>query len=379
MALNGKWMFESDGFNLHSLSIASNGSLKQVSEILGDGKTLLQDLSLDHTGATLYVGTVAGSGDNGYSYYAINNSTGSLSFIGSVGGSDPDDGNTPLAFIANNVFAYSSFCALLQPDIFGFQRNASGTLTQLNINPATPSGENYCPFKAAPDTTNHVATPVWNTNNSTAPWQLAVYTADNSGNLTTTSTSSNMPKVAVGAVNDVWASPTGKLLAVGGASGLQIFHYNGANPITKFTGALVTTSIDQVFWDNANHLYAISQKAGKLYVFTVTSTGATQATGQWYLQHLGIALTPTSAGGTVWQQEAGPTAFSPFAETTKYFGDPNKVWMVNFRVHDLDKRWPSYERQELRSKIPNLIQTWGASLVCMTLREIPSNCGSLRN
>jgi glyoxylase I family protein len=62
-----------------------------------------------------------------------------------------------------------------------------------------------------------------------------------------------------------------------------------------------------------------------------------KALGNWYLQHLGIALTPTSEGGTVWQQEAGPTVFSPFPETTKYFGDPDKVWMVNFRVHDLDK------------------------------------------
>ena len=62
-----------------------------------------------------------------------------------------------------------------------------------------------------------------------------------------------------------------------------------------------------------------------------------KALGAWYQQHLGIALTPTSEGGTVWQQEAGPTAFSPFPETSKYFGDPNKVWMINFRVHDLDK------------------------------------------
>jgi predicted enzyme related to lactoylglutathione lyase len=59
--------------------------------------------------------------------------------------------------------------------------------------------------------------------------------------------------------------------------------------------------------------------------------------GSWYLQHLGIALTPTSEGATVWQQEAGPTVFSPFPEKSSYFGDPNKVWMVNFRVHDLDK------------------------------------------
>ena len=62
-----------------------------------------------------------------------------------------------------------------------------------------------------------------------------------------------------------------------------------------------------------------------------------KALGNWYQQHLGINLTPTGEGGTVWQQEAGPTSFSPFPETTKYFGDPQKVWMVNFRVHDIDK------------------------------------------
>ena len=62
-----------------------------------------------------------------------------------------------------------------------------------------------------------------------------------------------------------------------------------------------------------------------------------KALGDWYQQHLGIALRPTSEGATAWQQEAGPTVFSPFPETTKYFGDPNKAWMVNFRVHDLDK------------------------------------------
>ena len=62
-----------------------------------------------------------------------------------------------------------------------------------------------------------------------------------------------------------------------------------------------------------------------------------KALANWYLQHLGIALTPTSEGGAVWQQEAGPTSFSPFPETTKYFGDSNKAWMVNFRVHDLKK------------------------------------------
>lgn len=61
------------------------------------------------------------------------------------------------------------------------------------------------------------------------------------------------------------------------------------------------------------------------------------ALGRWYQENLGIPLTLTSNEGSVWQQEAGPTAFTPFPETTKYFGDPQKMWMMNFRVHDLDK------------------------------------------
>src|ERR1700730_3906554 len=62
-----------------------------------------------------------------------------------------------------------------------------------------------------------------------------------------------------------------------------------------------------------------------------------KALGLWYQQHLGVSLIPTSYAETPWQQEAGPTAFAPFKETSDYFGDTHKVWMLNFRVRDLDK------------------------------------------
>jgi predicted enzyme related to lactoylglutathione lyase len=62
-----------------------------------------------------------------------------------------------------------------------------------------------------------------------------------------------------------------------------------------------------------------------------------KALGRWYQQHLGISLIPTSSEESPWQQEAGPTAFAPFKETSGYFGDITKVWMLNFRVRDLDK------------------------------------------
>ena len=62
-----------------------------------------------------------------------------------------------------------------------------------------------------------------------------------------------------------------------------------------------------------------------------------KALARWYQQHLGVSLTPTSYEESPWQQEAGSTVFAPFPETSKYFGDAQKVWMLNFRVRDLDK------------------------------------------
>jgi hypothetical protein len=77
-------------------------------------------------------------------------------------------------------------------------------------------------------------------------------------------------------------SPSGQLLAVGGSAGLQIFRFNGAAAPTRYTGLLVNVEIDQMFWDKQDHLYAISRPAGRLYVFTITSTSVHQAPGSPY-------------------------------------------------------------------------------------------------
>lgn len=55
----------------------------------------------------------------------------------------------------------------------------------------------------------------------------------------------------------------------------------------------------------------------------------------WYERHLGVALTPSSYDQQPWRQEAGPTVFAPFPDTTGYFGARDRAWMVNFRVRDL--------------------------------------------
>ena len=61
-----------------------------------------------------------------------------------------------------------------------------------------------------------------------------------------------------------------------------------------------------------------------------------KALALWYQEHLGISITPTGPDQQPWVQEAGPTAFNPFPESTKYFGDPKQMWMINFRVRNID-------------------------------------------
>lgn len=57
---------------------------------------------------------------------------------------------------------------------------------------------------------------------------------------------------------------------------------------------------------------------------------------RWCEEHLGVTPAPSNYEQMPWWQEAGPTAFTPFPEPTTYFGDAKQVWMVNFRVCNLD-------------------------------------------
>lgn len=73
-------------------------------------------------------------------------------------------------------------------------------------------------------------------------------------------------------------SPSGKLLAVAGNLGLQLFHFNGAAPISLYS-VVVEDPIIRIHWDNNNHLYALSNTTHKLYVFTVTPSSITKVAG----------------------------------------------------------------------------------------------------
>jgi hypothetical protein len=284
------FLFDSDGTNIYSFSIASNGALKQVSSVnaaqhydFGGGLTGLS-LVLDHTGSTLYALASDGIGDNEFQFFSKNSATGALTYTGST---VTNAAYGELAFIANNKYAYGFTCFEASTYVYGLSRGSDGSLTPLNLNvpiPTYPNGE-YCPVAAAADPFGNlaVALDLETTGPPSPPAWLAVYTADSSGNLTTNSTYQNMLTSEVGNVNAMSASPAGNLLAVAGDAGLQVFFLNGSKQIAAYTGFLAEHNISQVFWDNHNHLYGISSASGRLYVFTVTTTGYKQAPGSPHL------------------------------------------------------------------------------------------------
>lgn len=57
----------------------------------------------------------------------------------------------------------------------------------------------------------------------------------------------------------------------------------------------------------------------------------------WYSNHLGVAEVPADYETPSWQQSAGPTVFAPFPSDTDYFRNPQKQWMINFRVDNLNE------------------------------------------
>jgi hypothetical protein len=300
MAHTTNWFFVSDGTNIYSFSIAASGALKQVSSVdaakfYGFNGLTGASLVLDHTGSTLYSLALDGTGDNEFQFFHKNSSTGALSFFGST----PDNiSYGQLVFSGNNQYAYGFGCFQAESHAYGFKRGVDGTLTPLNLSAPTPTSPNgeFCLDTSASNPTNNLAISMYLDTPAhpfAPPAWLGVYTVDGSGNLTTKSTSANMPTTAVGTVHQMMASPAGNLLAIGGSSGLQVFHFNGSNPITPYTGLLATHELNQILWDSHDHLYGISS-AGRLYSFRITTTGHKQAAGSPYSVTNPMAITVVS-------------------------------------------------------------------------------------
>src|SRR6202034_502280 len=133
----------------------------------------------------------------------------------------------------------------------------------------------YVPVYVTADATNHLAAILFYNYGEEQydPPQLASYTVNSERDLSTTATAKNMPYTHVETPGLLNMPPKGNLLAVGGY-GLQVFHFNGADPITSYSKLLTNAAINQIHWDNDNQLYALSVAQ----TFTTLSFSASGAT-----------------------------------------------------------------------------------------------------
>lgn len=308
---NQKYFITLGTYWVRSYPVKANGAIgAQVSQIntqnySGRDCGTTNGAVLGHTGQDVYVLlNVPPDGNNvcnAYQTFKIATS-GQLTFNGATTHDTgaPAVRNLP-TFLANNKFAYgiNNFDFVTQVGDVNvylngestFTRQSNGTLQFLNFYwlfpappPADDPGYTWFPLQVTADPSNHLAIAM-------KPWfdppfgtsrnpQLASYTADSEGKITTTNTYKNMP------YPDVFPtvlnmSPDGKLLAAGGYGGLQVFHFNGGAPITRYSKVLTTSQVNWIHWDKANHLYALST-SGKLYVYTITPTSIAAAPGSPY-------------------------------------------------------------------------------------------------
>jgi hypothetical protein len=256
----------------------------------------------DRTGADLYALNFLGDcANNTYQSYRVTTSD-ELTYLGNVNGGAGSFAGVylPLTFLGDNRFGYQATnngCFYFS--VSGFARANNGDLNAVDAGatmPPAPTGYSiYIPDFTAADPANHVAIAMELANPpgcSGASLQIGSFTADSTGNLSSTNTSSDMPAIAITSVYDMKISPSGKLLAVSGAGGLEILRFDGANPPTRYTGLLTTDTVAQMFWDEDNHLYAISTSAGTLRVYTITNNKYHEALGSPYAitQPLAIAV-----------------------------------------------------------------------------------------
>lgn len=342
VAANGKYLFgfEPKSVIIDSLSMAANGALKKMATTNTQKFSSCpityangQGFRVDHSGEYLYNGEIGpgvGGGawcDMKFQEFRINSSNGELTFLGEdgdigLGGNSLAlGGNAQLGVLGNNKFAYYPYCYMADgygpnPGIYAFERLSNGELADTpdegDFNAALPDAPNdtfnpngadsgfYCPLAIATDPTDHYAMTLYANDyvrdaaniQPYGPIAIATFTANAKGDLTTTSTYKNMPTLPVDsnwnghclACAALRMAPSGKLLAAGGPAGVFLFHFNGASPVTKYKTLLAGENISSVLWDNDNHMYVLGSdaKGAKLWVYTVTPTSVTEATGSPY-------------------------------------------------------------------------------------------------
>jgi hypothetical protein len=319
---NHAYFFSQDPSYLHSYAVRSNGAIgAQAAQVNTQnfsgsecGKAELAFLA--HSGQDVYSqlqGDPNGGSDGScvaLQSFRVSNA-GAFTFL--AGTEFATEGQTGIGGSATTVkltgsgnYAYSgSYDEECQFETFRLKRENSGAMLLDSYGylirvPSTPSDWRWYPWYMTADPTNHMAIGMIGESGSFGPCgdeghlaQIGSFTVGSDGSLTTANTPDQMPTPTV-FPNILNMSASGQFLAVGGSetfdtgdngtqsTGLQVFHFNGASPVTPYSKVLTTDPINEIHWDRNQHLYALSESSHKLYVYTVTSSGIIPAPGSPY-------------------------------------------------------------------------------------------------
>jgi hypothetical protein len=312
---NGTHFVTSDSTSVYSYAVESNGAIgKLVSDIntqhysgsdcgtIGYQGAVAGEFA--HTGETVYILLSGAPGDNdgacdGIQTYGISKS-GTFTFKGATAFNQEASyfyaGNLP-TLTGNGKFGYGFEYNIFDEDVCSptlniFAGESGGVLgyqdNLLTPPPAPPSGDSWILTAITDDPSDHIVLALYTTTDvdcndgpTFGPAQLASYTVNSQGNLTTTNTYENMPKLPGGDYPYLMKlDPTGKILAVAMGTGVAFYHFNGADPITAFSGIIGDSGqIALMAWDTRGHLYAQNSASGRMHVYEVTTKTAKELSG----------------------------------------------------------------------------------------------------
>ena len=296
LSVTKKFLFGIDNMsNIYTYSISSSGALKLVATtnagqyVPGFSPQYSAAVTqVDAAGATIYTMVGASQSDWYLESFKIE-TNGELQFLG-TSYADPNALNQ-IRFVQGGQFAMTDGCYNTAPgasfttdsndidDIVTYKHESNGFLTYVGTSNDTPTAQSpyeYCAGLNASDSSNHLAVgfTIFNPpgDDIEPGMALGTYTVDTSGTPSTTSDYENMPVTSVFDPYSMSIDPTGKILAVGGNGSFQLYHFNGANPVTQYSGVIKTYDlIRNIAWDKSSHMYLLTDHSVDIYNISTTS------------------------------------------------------------------------------------------------------------
>jgi len=292
------FLFATDGNNIVTYSVATDGALSQTSSVNGRAYDLDQQtsyiggLSLSPNGRNVYTDELYYDGANNAYLSWKANTSGQLTYLPAPAIPPYSTaGGWPFSFSTDGKFAYTWSICSRDGSVWGYARPTNGTLERIQpgaqVPPPQPGqGSSACSQAVAQSAAGYVAV-AWNGGYCCggAP-VIATYGIQSNGALSLVANSEQY----VGCAQITMAfDPSGRYLAVG-CNGLQVYALGAQGQLTAI-GSVQQPSVPfaYVAWDSANHLYGVPEAGWQtcqsggtacgLYIFNSNAGALTSAPG----------------------------------------------------------------------------------------------------